>query len=212
MDNFTQNVENDKKKAVEDGFEFTMDWFHFGIKEDVKRCVELNKDEKLNILEIGVFEGKASVWFMENYMKNKETKITFIDPFLETDTTTDVTKRTEELFKNNLNNAAIRYQIGEDRIKVYKEKSENVLPYLIITKEEYDIIFVDGSHLSRDIIIDITLSWKMLKKGGYIILDDYQNKNSEVKKCMDFFTSCIEKGEYKLLHDRYQAIFKKCNI
>ena len=39
--------------------------------------------------------------------------------------------------------------------------------------KKYDLIFVDGDHSSDQVKIDIDNSWKILNKGGYLILDDY---------------------------------------
>ena len=39
--------------------------------------------------------------------------------------------------------------------------------------KKYDLIFVDGDHSSNQVEIDINNSWKILNKGGYLILDDY---------------------------------------
>lgn len=38
----------------------------------------------------------------------------------------------------------------------------------------FDIIFIDGSHEYESVLMDITLFWKILKKGGIMILDDAQ--------------------------------------
>jgi predicted O-methyltransferase YrrM len=40
-----------------------------------------------------------------------------------------------------------------------------------ITK--FDLIYVDGDHSSKQVSLDILNSWNSLKKGGYLILDDF---------------------------------------
>lgn len=37
----------------------------------------------------------------------------------------------------------------------------------------YDILYVDGSHLAADVLTDAILGWGLVKVGGIIIFDDY---------------------------------------
>ena len=45
--------------------------------------------------------------------------------------------------------------------------------FFLSNSKKYDLIFVDGDHSSDQVKIDIENSWKVLNKGGYLILDDY---------------------------------------
>ena len=45
--------------------------------------------------------------------------------------------------------------------------------FFMTNSKKYDLIFVDGDHSSNQVKIDINNSWKILNKGGYLILDDY---------------------------------------
>ena len=40
-------------------------------------------------------------------------------------------------------------------------------------KKEFDIIYIDGSHHANDVLQDCLESWKILKKDGIMIIDDY---------------------------------------
>ena len=37
----------------------------------------------------------------------------------------------------------------------------------------FDFIYVDGSHKCLDVYNDCILAWKILRKGGFMVLDDY---------------------------------------
>lgn len=189
------------------GYLFTHDWFHGGIMHDILQVIQSDKDDVHEILEIGAYEGKSSVWLMETYMKNEESNITIIDPFFETDKTTPVESDTIDRFLYNTKKTG-----NSDKITFFKDISLNVLPKLVSQRKKYSIIFIDGSHLSRDIIIDITLGWTMLKSDGYMILDDYNNTGSHVKRCIHFWLGCLGDSEFKIKHDRYQLIIQKNNI
>jgi predicted O-methyltransferase YrrM len=38
---------------------------------------------------------------------------------------------------------------------------------------EFDLVYVDGSHLAQDVLTDAVLSFRLLKRGGLAIFDDY---------------------------------------
>ena len=58
------------------------------------------------------------------------------------------------------------------RFELFIGKSSYVLPKLIEQKKTYDLIFIDGSHLYEDVVIDLELSKKLSNKDTLIILDD----------------------------------------
>jgi hypothetical protein len=45
-----------------------------------------------------------------------------------------------------------------------------------LKKEYYDFVYIDGSHRSRDALVDAVFSWRLLKPGGYMIFDDYERQ------------------------------------
>jgi predicted O-methyltransferase YrrM len=45
----------------------------------------------------------------------------------------------------------------------------------------YDFIYVDGSHKCLDVFLDLILSWKILRKGGILAIDDYMYHYDRVK-------------------------------
>jgi hypothetical protein len=45
--------------------------------------------------------------------------------------------------------------------------------YFENNNKKFDLIYVDGDHNSEQVSLDIKNSWKILNKGGYLILDDY---------------------------------------
>ena len=57
-----------------------------------------------------------------------------------------------------------------DKVKLYKNFSENILPEL---NNSYDFIFIDGCHSSPQVIKEVEYCYKLLNEGGYILFDDY---------------------------------------
>ena len=49
-----------------------------------------------------------------------------------------------------------------------------MLPQLAIDYDQFDIVYVDGSHRAADVYSDAALSWPMVAKDGIVIFDDYE--------------------------------------
>lgn len=58
------------------------------------------------------------------------------------------------------------------RFELLIGKSSNVLPKLIEQKKIYDLIFIDGSHIYEDVIVDLELTKMLANKDTLLILDD----------------------------------------
>lgn len=42
----------------------------------------------------------------------------------------------------------------------------------------YDLVYIDGSHLYRDVVNDLYEGWKVVKPNGMLLVDDYDHKNN----------------------------------
>ncbi|GES83584.1 class I SAM-dependent methyltransferase [Rhizophagus clarus] len=63
-------------------YKFTKKWFERHIPRWEKTLDGLKKkNEKISVLEIGVFEGRAAVWVLDELFKNPESKLITIDTF-----------------------------------------------------------------------------------------------------------------------------------
>ncbi|MDA9731242.1 class I SAM-dependent methyltransferase [Candidatus Pelagibacter sp.] len=116
-----------------------------------------------NILEIGSYEGRSAIFFLKNF---SNAKITCVDTWSGSDEHLDQNFDIIESFfdKNTYN-----YQINKRLIKI-KDNSDN---FFLVNTQKFDLIFVDGDHSSVQVKKDLYNSWKILNKGGYLILDDY---------------------------------------
>lgn len=50
----------------------------------------------------------------------------------------------------------------------------------IENKEVFDFMYIDGSHKCIDVYNDCVLAWRILRKGGLMVLDDYHYGLSDV--------------------------------
>lgn len=48
----------------------------------------------------------------------------------------------------------------------------SALPHLM-KGEKFDVIYIDGSHIARDALLDMVTAWELLRVGGILICDDY---------------------------------------
>ena len=158
--------------------------------------LEPYKDKPLNYLEVGVFEGLSLIWMLENVLTNPASSATAIDIFC---------GDYEKTFYANLELSGFSDKVTT--IKDYSQLALRGLPF-----ESYDIIYIDGSHTKNDTLEDAVLSWRLVKKGGLIIFDDYRRQDPEPKEnpkfAIDGFARCFE-DYFEVVHNEYQLILRR---
>lgn len=188
--------------------DFTHDWFSHNIPTWEKFVAkEYAGKEHIQFLEIGCFEGKASLWLMENVLTAPTAKLHVCDTFKGSDEHADAGmdfSPVKERFYKNL-------QPHLDKMQIYEMPSKQLAPHIGLL--DFDLIYIDGSHDSRDVIRDALLAHDHIKQGGLIIFDDYEWKAytdpwRNPRPAVDAFLS-IFLAEYSVLHKGYQVILKK---
>lgn len=213
---FIINLKN-KNMETNNDFNYTQSWF---TSRDFEKHIKLDINNEIHILEIGSYEGKSSVWFIENMLKNPKSTITCVDPWLEytqnsvSENTYTQTKNRDEIFnrfKSNISKTG-----KENNVNINRGYSFDVLKRLYIDDKKFDLIFIDGNHTSKFVLEDSVLSYSLLKKDGYIIWDDYLWKNPHTtstelttpKLGVDSFINCY-KGHLDIIHKNYKCVVKK---
>lgn len=89
------------------------------------------------------------------------------------------------------------------RIRKIKGLSAEVLPRLHSDRSAYDLIYIDGSHYADDVLVDALNSWRMLRKGGMLIFDDYlwrgySHLSSNPANAINLFLR-QKRGQYRLV-------------
>ena len=81
--------------------------------------------------------------------------------------------------------------------------------FFVINNEKYDFIYIDGSHLEKDIMNDMMEADKVLVTGGIMWMDDYLGgSDNTIKRTMDRFVN-ENKGRYITIHSGYQLALRK---
>lgn len=179
----------------------------------------IKSDKPCNVLEIGCYEGNSSVWFLSNLIKHPESRLYCVDTWEGSVEYNNVNFTT--IYNKFLTNVKTNTNYSPEKVMIFRKRSDVFLLEITNMNQSvvcnncllFDIIFIDASHDSRDVISDSVLSWRLLKVGGILIWDDYiwekmPKMNERPKLAIDSFLLIFE-GNYTILSKTTQLIIKK---
>ena len=136
----------------------------------------LDSDGPVTLIEAGCFEGRSAVWFAD-YLTHSDSRMYCIDSWKggeeieRTNLGFDMKKVSENYFAN------IEEHEHCNKIITHVANTEFGLSSLMPTLfRAVDFIYLDASHTQRDTLVDLTLALCLIKEGGLIIVDDYNNR------------------------------------
>ncbi len=169
----------------------------------------------LNILEIGVFEGRTARWLLENVADRPEDRYYGIDPweltpmdlkkFPRDATGAERIARVESLARANVQVA------GGDRATLIKGRSARVLRDGTWSGMPIHLAYIDGIHKPLAVLDDTMLVWPMVMPGGILVWDDYRMKGCHGQNCdraVDLFVEMAGPLVEVLFRNRQLAIRK----
>ena len=171
------------------------------------------RGKPIKILEIGVYKGEAMEKFAQVFLEsNNDAEYYGID-------TWEGSPEYVEIDFKEIERAALGRKEASPRknnIHFIKKESVIALPELVIKKIMFDIIYIDASHVAKDVLYDSTLAMKLLNINGIVIFDDYLWQKLEPaiftpKPAIDSILN-IFKDELTVLNMGYQVIAKKVNL
>ncbi len=188
-------------------YAFSADWFSCHAENWTKHLAHLAGQAHLSFLEIGSFEGRSTVWLLENILTHETSRIDCIDSFAGSfeHRSADVAG-IERRFDHNISASG---NVG--KVRKIKGCSQEVLRTLPLY--HYDFAYVDGSHLASDVLEDAILCQRLLKDGGTLIFDDYEwdhlrGEPQHPGNAIDAFTTLFRQS-FAVVHRGYQIIMKK---
>jgi predicted O-methyltransferase YrrM len=185
-------------------YTYSQGWF-LGSEIHNKLFQFLDKSKENKILEIGCFEGLSSVFFADNFLDNKNSTLTCVDPFLLIDNNDHkqyLQNNEEKSFDHNISICN-----NSEKITVRKLTSD---VFFENNSEIYNFIYIDGCHKPDFIKRDMENSFHCLEKNGIMWMDDYGGGDGiQIKHAMDTFLQRYN-GQYELIHKGYQIAIKKC--
>jgi len=186
------------------------DWFTGNIPSWLSVFDRVKAKETFkNGLEIGSWQGLSTFFLLQEF---PNLHITCVDTWEGADehkassaTSKEVLDASEVAFNNNLS-------IYEKRFKKYKGTS---LSYFSSSHKQnfFDLIYIDGSHHSDDVIIDAVKGFEMLSSNGIMIFDDYlwsyySNASDNPAGAINSFLM-LKKHQLEILSINYQLIIRK---
>jgi predicted O-methyltransferase YrrM len=195
---------------------FTVDWHSHNIPHWLRILERYRGQPDVHALEIGSFEGRSTVWLLENILSHATARIDCIDTF--------EGSVEHERMGLNLDNLLTRFLGNTEpyakKVRCHKGKSQDVLrspdfgPYEV---ESYDFIYIDGSHKAADVLEDAVLSFRLLKIGGLLIFDDYAwqgggpTEFDNPRRGVEAFYSAYQ-NQLEPVQISYQAVFQRVAV
>jgi len=186
---------------------YTYDWFSHNIPSWKIWLKKFKNKEQLSFLEIGCYEGKATRWLLDNILTKKNSCISVVDTFTGSIEHSKIDN--SKMLKHFMNN------VGYDkRVKVFQSTSKI---FLQNSKDVFDFVYIDGSHIAKDVMTDAVLSWDRLKRNGVLVFDDYEWKKFpktskfHPKMAIDSFMK-MYKDEFKIVGKNYQICLMKTAV
>jgi predicted O-methyltransferase YrrM len=165
--------------VFKDSYEFTTDWFSSNV---VLWNAIIAKHQPRRVLEIGSFEGRSATHLVQEVRKyhNDPIELVCVDSW-----------------EGGVEHAGIDFNSVEGRfdrnmqklvdstfdLSIWKKKglSHVALAELIMENAApFDLVYIDGSHMASDVLLDATMAFKLLKVGGILIFDDYEYGTPEL--------------------------------
>ena len=78
----------------------------------------------------------------------------------------------------------------------------------------FDFIYIDGSHIAKDVLTDACMAWPLLKPKGLMVFDDYlwtpnaRDILHRPKLAIDAFVNIFAE-EVEIVHVGYQLVVRK---
>lgn len=207
-------TQKDQRNIDNDG-RFTQDFFSQNIPKWDSYKYLFNNLENKRCLEIGSFEGRSTIYLVENYCNGKGSYVDAVDTW--EGSIEHSTADKNGLYNRFINN--LNPYIKNHKVNVYRGISSDILIKLIEEvrdekREKYDFIYIDASHFAKDVLMDTVLSWRLLKNGGLMFFDDYlwpYYKEQPWLKPKVAINGFLESYStmYELLYKDYQIHIKK---
>lgn len=196
-------------------YQFTKDWFHWApdIWTHLIPMLPERSGEGRSFIEVGSFEGRSMVWIAENMMQDGDY-LTCIDTWVggEEHGAEDMAA-VKARFEHNYGLLASKYPLRSITALEGTATAQLAQDLVLGGEGDADFIYIDGSHIAKDVLTDACMAWPLLKKGGIMAFDDYlwgdaRDILHRPKLAVDAFSSIFAE-ELEVIHTGYQFIVRK---
>jgi predicted O-methyltransferase YrrM len=193
---------------------FTVDWF-YQYAPQWEALVRDYLPARDKFLEVGSFEGRSACWMIEHAL-SPTGSLHCIDtwkgsPEFSGYFSAEVISGCRDRFIEN-----VRAVKGSDqKVTMIEAPSFGGLATLIASGHAgtFDLAYIDGSHIARDVLTDAVMAYRLVKPRGVIVFDDYlwspdKHPLNRPKIAIDQFVEIFEGCVEVLLKD-HQFIVRK---
>lgn len=156
--------------------------------------------EPINCLEIGVWEGCSACWLLDTILTHPQARYTGVDLY-------------EGSYEIRYITAMNNLSKHPSKTRLFRGDSSSILPKLYDIGERFDIIYVDGCHSYAKCKDDLQNSWKLLKDGGIMLVDDYDRDDYGVRQAVHEFLDemrvTITHNLATVIHRDYMIAWRK---
>jgi hypothetical protein len=198
--NFEDFVNSDEKLkehrtwVKENFFGFGEDSFHWLHKLIVD---EMPKD--FSFMEIGVFRGQIlSLYKLLANIQGKNVKRYGVTPLDNSGGVWDSD------YAKDLQTIHNKFKLDKDFV-IYKGSSVNPEIIQQATKNQVNVLFIDGSHEYEDVVSDLKHYVSLVKSGGFLVIDDACN---DMKQPFGFFQGINSVTDAVLEWEKSQSDFE----
>lgn len=184
---------------------YSQDWFTPNIPHLAALLHGLVGRDDVRFLEVGCFEGRSTVWFLENILTAPSSTITCVDTFRGSQEHESIAVDRDRLLATFRANVAPH----AGRVRVLEGESRAILRSMP-PEPTFDMVYIDGSHRAPDVLSDAVLSWPLVLPGGLLVFDDYawRGEGSRPRGAIDAFLK-VHRGQYELLLKKYQVAIRR---
>jgi predicted O-methyltransferase YrrM/SAM-dependent methyltransferase len=202
---------NGQSLTSEQAYEFTSDWFSWNI-DTWRRIFADAGFSPRQVIEIGSYEGRSTVWMIENLLTGEGASVIAIDAWAEG---AEIDQRgmeeVEQRFDRNM--AIAKQRCPNVHIDKRKGTTPQVLSELMVKglQGKVDFIYIDGGHHASDVLVDLVLGFQLCRVGGLIFCDDYLWEMSRAitetpKLAIDSFLTCY-RHKVRIIPERFYQIY-----
>lgn len=140
-------------------------------------------EQPVKIMEIGAYHGANTCSYMKSYARHPRSEIHCVDPWMDYDGYDEYQSKQHTNYSLFIQNLARLSPEDLHKVHLHRGLSETMIPRF--ADNMFDIIYIDGNHVLRYVLQDAIQSYHKIKRGGWIIFDDMQDK--EVNQAVQMF-------------------------
>jgi predicted O-methyltransferase YrrM len=176
--------------------QFSQDFTTRQIEVWEKTLARFAGQPNIHAIEVGCFEGRTTLWLLENVLTHSFSTVTCIDPYC------------PPAFQTNLEGHF-------DQVCWVQARSGVALRDSGLERDAYHFAYIDGGHTAAEVLEDAVLVFPLLTSRGILIFDDYYWPSSTPefphtmpKIAIDAFLAAFC-DKINVLHMGYQVIVEK---